>query len=576
MKPDRRHLPGTLRPLGLCLALLGASCLPDDPAVKGRLLYPGISIERPEFHDIGGDPWVLFEVRQARPEPGKGGRLAVHLVNWSDPTQHRVLLPSRAERPEWPRPPDGSGAFFYMTDERLPTEGLRLPVGTLLRVRLNGGLNGGVVESIPDVMSYALHGSGQKFYYRKHRPGATSPELHLRDLQGRDRELGLLTGQIQFVGPEKMYFITGEDQTMTRLLSFDGEPQKLRNRVSRFLLHPSERFAIVSVNEPGKAPRSLILDLQTLAERPLPLDNPSNWMELRGETFVFSDVARGEKPAELHFFEIGSGSDRVFTLPPGVPGVNSLMGRPPEYREALAIDGNRGVTVFRPEAQPPFQTTSLRPSAPSFTPDGRYLIFLVPEPPPPPPAVSVVVSGKLFAQDTSDWTAPARLLSPKGASVPVEPVGYRMRPGETAFPLLFWARYGLGGSDLYLSNHESGAFMKVAEGIGAVAVGERHILGVVRISQDLTGDLVFRDFVDGREQLVEHGVADMQILGHQVLGDLVAFVVRERMTSSRRNGLWATKLVPLPEPSAARRNGVSAAAGRFFGGQGGVTRVRPE
>ena len=51
----------------------------------------------------------------------------------------------------------------------------------------------------------------------------------------------------------------------------------------------------------------------------------------------------------------------------------------------------------------------------------------------------------------------------------------------------------------------------MAEGIGAVSVGERHVLGVVRLSQDLTGDLVFRDFVDGREQMVETGVSDMHI-----------------------------------------------------------------
>ena len=123
--------------------------------------------------------------------------------------------------------------------------------------------------------------------------------------------------------------------------------------------------------------------------------------------------------------------------------------------------------------------------------------------------------------------------------------------------------------------------MKVAEGIGAVSVGERHVLGVVRLSQDLTGDLVFRDFVDGREQMVETGVSDMHITYDPDLGDIVAFVVRERRPSSRRNGLWATKLEPLARRPIRRwplrRRGWCKGSGRSFGaGEGGPTLVRPE
>ena len=508
------------------LALLGA-CLPDDPAVDGRLLHGGVGIEHPEFVAIDGQPWVMFETRQTRPvRQGVGGSLAVHLVNWQDPTQHRLLLPSRAERPEWPRSVDAQGALFYMTNERAPVQGLRLPVGTLLRVKIDTG----VIETIDDVFNYSVHGGNPKvFYYRKYRPDAAQAELHLHSIDGQDRNLGLLTGGAQFHGAERMYFIGGEDQVMTRVDGFQGELKQLRSKVSRFLLHPSERFAIINVTEAGKA-RTVIFDLVTGAERPLPVENPTSWLELRGETFVFSDTKPGQL-TELHFYDTATGVDRVYFLPESVHSVGAVVGRPPEYKDALIFQTQPGapITVFRPDRpEAPFEVTNLRPAAPSFTPDGRYLLFLEPEPPPPPPAVTKFPTGKLFAQSTADWTLAPRQLSPKGASVPVEPVGYRQRPGEPTFPLLFWARYGLGGSDLYLSSYDTGDFVKVAEGIGAVSVGERHVLGVVRLGQDLTGDLVFRDFIDGREQLVETGVSDMHITYHPDLGDIVAFVVRER------------------------------------------------
>ena len=169
------------------LALLGA-CLPEDPAVKGRLLYAGTGIEHPEFMGIGGEPWVMFELRQRRPVPhGLGGTLEIHLVNWQDASQHRVLLPSRAERPEWPRVVDGEGALFYMTNERKPEQGLRLPVGTLMRVKLDSG----VIETIDDVFNYSVHAQNPKlFYYRKHRPDAAQAELHLRTRRRAGSEPG--------------------------------------------------------------------------------------------------------------------------------------------------------------------------------------------------------------------------------------------------------------------------------------------------------------------------------------------------------------------------------------------------
>jgi hypothetical protein len=238
--------------------------------------------------------------------------------------------------------------------------------------------------------------------------------------------------------------------------------------------------------------------------------------------------------------------------------VSALMARPPEGKEFLIFDRTRRLAIYRPAGDPVVTLTDLRPSGPSFTPDGRYFLYLIPDPPPPPPAVTTLVTGQLFAQDADNWDLPPRRLSPEGASVPIEPQkGYLVRSGRP-YPLVFWARFGLGASDLYLGDHETGVSVRVAQGIGEVSVSQTHVLGVVNMSQDLTGQLTVRDFTANKERVVENGVADYELDGDLFDGDLVAFTVRERMASSRRNGLWSTTLPTLDEPPAARVVGAQA------------------
>jgi len=110
--------------------------------------------------------------------------------------------------------------------------------------------------------------------------------------------------------------------------------------------------------------------------------------------------------------------------------------------------------------------------------------------------------------------------------------------------VVFWAHYGLGASDLYFGNHETGEVVKVAEGISEVTVTQKRVLGIVRVSlQDVTGDLAQKDLTTGDEEVLAHSVSEMTIYG-----DHLAFVVRERKPTSPRNGLWATTL-------GARRDG---------------------
>ena len=69
------------------------------------------------------------------------------------------------------------------------------------------------------------------------------------------------------------------------------------------------------------------------------------------------------------------------------------------------------------------------------------------------------------------------------------------------------------------------------------------LLGIARIGQDHTGDLLQTDLLTGAEQVLEHGVVSVATRTDPTLGDIAAFIVKERNDASPRNGLWAA---PIP------------------------------
>jgi hypothetical protein len=523
-----------------------AGCLPDDPAVRGRLLYPGINIENPAFADynvLRGEPWVFFNVRQRRPEKELGGQYDLYRVHFENGQLEQVVT-GVSERAEWSlHETDAQGATFYMIDERVGKSGR--PVGTLARVTLEDG----TLETLPDVLGYTVHPDRQRFLYRKYVPDAKWPELHLRDLHGGDRNLGPLSGQVQFVGTNKLYFVTGDDHDLVRIVGWDGEPQPLRTQVSGFELQYQEKYAIVTVSE--KTVRKLVLDLQTLKERPMPVENPCCWLGLRGNTAVFAESATSQSPAKLHSYDIVTEKHEIVLMPEGLADVRSIMPRSP-FADSLVFDSLQQIALMtpgeRPGDPPAVQLLGLRPAVPRFTADGKYLIYIDEEPQPPPPATSTTKSGTLMAQDAEQWDLPPRLLTPPGSTCLMYPSPGYLLPADRPSQVIFWARFGLGASDLYLTDLDTRQTLRLAVGIGAVAIGGRNVLGVVRINQDLTGDLVHRDFLSGEEQIIEHSVAAATTRDDAVLGPVVAFVVRERMVSSHRNGLWAAPLKLLPPP----------------------------
>jgi len=559
-------------PLALCVlgALTLASCLPDPEPVNGVSIHPGVAIEDAQFVSFDKQPWVVFGVRQAEPENGYGARLDLYRAHWLDPAPlpegvdpnsvpprppsfeaPQLMVSDYVDRPEWSPPAvDAEGVRYYMKDERMALDAGAAAAGTLNRMRVTGE----VVETIPDVINYGLSPSNRLLQYRKYIPGSRFQELHLRDLHGTERVLGLASGPAQWSGlmldqagnpvDAPFYYVVGEDHTLSSVPGLTGDPQVLRSHVSRNMMREDHLFAVLAVSEIEKV-RTFVFDATTRAEIDLPVENPCCWIALHGNVFEFSDSAKGDKPAALHFFDFTTKQDRVVDMPAGMTKVGVMMPRPPDYTETLIFDSQNQMAVWKPDADPPVHLTNLHPFQSSFTDDGRYLLYIDPDPPPPTPtATPLDLGGRLMVQDADDYTLPSRQLSPHGASVPLNQRGYYTTKSEQ-FPVVFWAHYGFGASDLYFGNHVTGQYTKVADGISEVTVTQRRVVGVVRVSlQDLTGDLVQKDLMTGVEQLIEHNVAQTAIYGNRI-----AFLVRDRSAGSPRNGLWGATLPELGQPT---------------------------
>jgi hypothetical protein len=520
-------------------ALLGSlGCLPSELFPQGVHVAAGRDIEKPDFVTINEQSHLIFQRRTSRAAAPRSGTYDVWLAPWGS-AEPRRLIAQVADRSDWAPGIDAAGVRYYMTNETVlggpPPSGSK-PVGELTRVDLARG----VLERIPGVLNYRLHGA--EWLYWKGVSGQDLSELHFRGQSGVDRVLGLSNGDAQVFGPERIYFVAGEDKTLSRITAVDGPVEPLRSHVTRFLIRPDHKLAIVTVLE-QKTSRTLVLDLVTRMERAVPGDSLCCWRGFSGPIFVYAESASGAKPGKLHSFNTDTHEDRVLVLPPGLADVSAILPRP-RSGEALFLDSPGQLARYQPPDT--VRVLGIRPLAPAFSADGRYLIYIEPDLRRPTPP-----GGRLMVWD-AEYKEPARVLSPPGTVVPdpgyffidpaIDPNGVRApRP-----QLAFWARFGHAAPDLYFAEYETGDIRVVARGIQQLSVTSKQITGIVRVSQqDLVGDLIDKDLMKNEEQVLASQVSDAVFFGPQV-----AFIVRER-ASSPHDGLWATCLGP---EGPARRN----------------------
>lgn len=519
---------------GACLALLftAAGCLPGSEPINGRQLFSGRDVEGMRFATIAGRSFVSFEVRKQRRTPEQPGIVEWRMAAWDDGAP-LVVVPDRSDA--WgvssqdldPANPEGDyenrletsdRLYYVMRDERPadPATGVNR-TGTLTLLTVTGGIR----EQIPSVASFAVSWKPGVFYYRRPATDRPTPDLILRDDQGRQRVLQDVTGPASFYGAgDGLEFVGGADRTLYRMRSIDAPIEPLRAGVGRHLNVDANRY-LMTVPDKGK-PVTTLFTVPSRRERELPGESICCWLGVRQGRFWYAEAATADRPGRLHFYHLDTAEDLVLTLPRGLADVTGLIDRPGSATQLL-LDSAGKMAVLDLAADPPIRPLQLTPIAPRFTPDGQYLLYLDPERLVPEP------EGRLMVTDLIN---PPRQLSPLGALVQAD--SYFLMNDDNAARVVFWARYGRTVSDLYFTTPEGGEPKLIAEQIRDVSVGFQSLLGIVNASlQDLTGDLIRKDLMTGDVRLYSHAVESFDSDRERL-----AFYIWNRVPAAQ-DGIWA-------------------------------------
>jgi hypothetical protein len=519
------------RPVQLLFAALLAGCLQEGRPVVGRSLVPGRAVERPIFVKDGAS--VLYEVRRRPAEPPYSGSFDLQMVDY-DSAAVRPLVENVADR--WGKYDGGGGIWYLITDEAaLPNLST---MGTLVQLDLDQG----VLDRIPNVTSYATLPSREFFYRQMTDENARLATLHYRSATGADRVLGMSSGAAEFHG-NRLYFVTGEEDSgtgamtkvLSRILRPDGPIEVVRGKVNRFVINDDQSWAILQTADSGKS-QIVARQFDTGVEHVVPASPNAYWFpypNFSGRIFTYSEPATPTAPATLHTYDVVTEAHTVTQGPAGLVDIRDVRQRPSSTDRLVSDSRGQLAVVKQGEADGPIIAGN--PNQLTVTDDGKYALWIE-------LTIAMPPQGKLMIQDL-DFKDPPRMLSPKGALVPVP--GYFFIADKTRPILVFWAQFGRNGVDLYYADHETGDNRVVAESISEVVVTPYQVVGIVRVSeQDLIGDLVNKDLSLNAEIPLAHEVSD-----DAINGDKVVFVIRERV-SSERDGLWAIGIDGTP-PDAA-------------------------
>jgi hypothetical protein len=519
--------------------VLAAGCLPGPRPVNGRQLVPGRSVEKPGFVDVNGTTWVTYQVHQRSAAAGLAATYDLNMVSY-DTTEVRTVARNVSEAGGWERTSAG-GRQFVMVDETMvpgPGGGYLSNVATLLLFSFADG----ELERIPGVSSFTIYSDRSKrFFYQLVKEGMRLPELHYRTEKGDDRLLGLSSGGAGFFGPGRIYFVDGEDRTLSRIASDDAPIEVVHSKVSRFRLNDDQSWVALQVIDGAKS-STVVRQLDTGVEHTIPGQNLL-WIDFSPTVFRFSEAATASSPAKIHSYQVATETDTVTLAPPGLADVVALGVRTGDRPDTIYYDSRGHVVLVAPGTNTANWVggAGASPSSLWIPGDGRDALYidLFSESPP---------EGRLMAQDLN-FRAPPRQLSPPQNLVPRGGF-FTISDNLGQEILVFWCHLGHSATDLYYADRASGNLRLVAEGISEVVVTPYQILGIVRVSiQDLVGDLVNKDLVHDTEIDLGHEVAD-----ETVAGGNVAFVLRGRAASDR-DGLWGIRIDGVPPDAGVAGGG---------------------
>ena len=516
---------------------VAAGCLQPGSLPEGQKLLSGRDIGDLGFVLIDGAPWVSFSLRKAPATPTKGAVSDLWISSW-DGTQQRQVVADRSGN--WGAPGAG-GSLFVMVDEQQVTGGgadggRPEPVGTLVRVDSQFQPN----VRFENVSNFSLNYQyDNRLLYREVTPDGP-PGLFLWD--GHDRRrlgdvpYGSLLG-MEVADSGTAYFVLGSNRVLSRLGKLSDDQRDLHGCVSRFLIRWDEKYAALSLSEAGTT-TTVVLDVESGKEIPLARPNPCCWIGFANpDLFTYSQSASGDLPAEYHTLDLTTGTDTGLVLPAPLVDFAGSIDRP-GVDEVLYLDSQYHGVFFGKNDRRILRPVPVPMLNPIFSPDGRYLIYVDPQ---PTTEVDPDPHGPLMVLD-SDFVNPPRPISTPGMTVRGGKYFFIDGPstdGGVSHILVFWSNIVRSSADLYFANHETGELKVVANAIGNVTVDSQRIFGTVRVSgQDGVGDLVVQDVQDSVGRTMAHAVTEAT----QWSG-LVAYVVRGRALSDH-DGLWCTILAP--------------------------------
>jgi hypothetical protein len=524
----------------LIVASVLAGCLEPGPPPEGRRLSAERDVKEDiRIFEVSGEPWVEFWSIRKKATPPLKAVVDLHHISW-DGTRHHVVtnLKDRSLGS------DGNSVWGLVDEQPVEDEVERrygnLTVATL--VRIGGGLE--IDKRIPNVSSYQAE-SG-RLVYRTVAQGGEPAAWHLWD-GTTDRKImpapasTVISMDIRPSGA--IYIRSSDDQVLRRLLTPDGQIEKVRDNVSRYLLRDDDEWMAVADTESGKT-KALLVNLETGVELPLARPNPCCWTRFDdSDHFLYVQAALDDNPAESHVFDLTTGEDDGTLMPDNLVDVSAALDRKATDEDLYLDSQGHGAFLGRNDMQLR-RKVSQRLTWPFFSPDGRYLLYVDQV---PPTAIETVAHGPLMAQD-AELTSQPRRISPPGLDIPLDPTSgqpFFMLDGDKQV-LVFWARFGHNTSDLYFADVETGQLRLVAQSIRNVSVAPDGYFGIVNVSQqDLVGDLVLKDLVHDKTRVLSQAVA-----AFRRNGDDVAFAVRGRVPSDH-DGVWVTSLKPAPADGGA-------------------------
>ena len=557
-----------LWPVALLCVLPLAGCLQEGPAPTGELLFHGDHLESPQFITVGGQSMVRFEDRKAYATTTQGGVSDLWITSF-DATSQRKVLVNRTDY--WPEQPIGGGETYFMVDEHLVASGAaQARAASLVRLgptfdeefRLEGVSRytnftvpiGAIYDNPPSSRTCpgfpALQDNcPQLFYERPTDPGQKYPTLMLWD--GIDHlPIGADAGsfQIQPVG-KNAYFLLDDQHVLTRLNRPGYALDSLRGNVFSFMVSGDEHYVALTVNDDNKS-KTVIRDLKTGIEVTPARPNPSGWSGFSGNTFYYAMNATSSSPAELHAFNLDTGDDQFQVLPSPLVNSAGAIDRP-NSDERLLLD-SLGHGVFTSKNDLVARRTLTGPLVtPSFTSDGKYLIYISPA---TATLFDTSVQGPLMFQDADLTDQEPTMVSPSGLLVNAQNgPSYFFTDGDNGPILVFWAHLGRASSDLYFADYPGGTLPTglrlIAKSIFSVSISAHSLFGILNVSQqDGVGDLVYMDLDKGVQTLYAHAVFDSTERGGSDLStSYAAYIIRGR-TDSARSGLWLTTLAPPVKP----------------------------